>query len=87
MLDYQFLLYLSKNMKLMGKYILILLIQKMEIVGPCINIALFWITKWIENYIQLIYMDMESIKDFAKEYGYKIAIGDDDIIYSSDGLF
>ena len=32
-------------------------------------------------------MDIESIKDFAKEYGYKIAIGNDDIIYSSDGLF
>ena len=34
-----------------------------------------------------INMNMESIKDFASEYGYKIAIGDDDIIYSSDGLF
>lgn len=34
-----------------------------------------------------INMDMESIKDFAKEYGYKIAIGNADIIYSSDGLF
>lgn len=34
-----------------------------------------------------INMNMESIKDFASEYGYKIAIGDDDIIYSSNGLF
>lgn len=34
-----------------------------------------------------INMDLESIKDFSNEYGYKIAIGNDDIIYSSDGLF
>ena len=34
-----------------------------------------------------INMELESIKNFSNEYGYKIAIGNDDIIYSSDGLF
>lgn len=45
-------------------------------------------SSYIDGYSTgFINMDMDSIKDFASEYGYKIAIGNDDIIYSSDGLF
>lgn len=45
-------------------------------------------SSYIDGYSTgFINMDMDSIKNFASKCGYKIAIGNDDIIYSSDGLF
>ncbi len=45
-------------------------------------------SSYIDGYSTgFINMDIDSIKDFANQYGYKIVLGNDDIIYSSDGLF